>query len=62
MKMQMKNRSHGSKVDLGLDMSTNMMNIKSVSVWWCNTYATFEVEFMKKLSNTEAELEKKCCL
>ena len=32
MKMQMKNRSHGSKADLGLDMSTNMMNIKSVSV------------------------------
>ena len=44
-------------------MSTNIVNIKSVSVWWClyvlsNTSATFEAQFIKKLSNAEAELEK----
>ena len=44
-------------------MDTNIINIKSVSVWWCfyvlsNTSATFEAQFMKKLSNTEAELKK----
>ena len=44
-------------------MDTNIANIKSVSVGWClyvlsNTKATFEAQFMKKLSNTEVELEK----
>ena len=44
-------------------MEINIVNIKSVSVWWCfyvlrKTWATFEAEFMKKLSNTEAELKK----
>ena len=39
-------------------------NVKSVSVWWClcilsNTWGTFEAQFIKKLSNTEAELKKK---
>ena len=23
------------KVDVGLDMGTNIVNIKSVSAWWC---------------------------
>ena len=27
----------------------------------CNTYATFEAQFMKKLSNTEVELKKTGC-
>ena len=45
-------------------MSTNIVNIKSVSVWWClnvlsNTQATFEAQLMKKLSITDAELKKK---
>ena len=39
------------KIDLGQDMDTNVLNINCVS--------TFEVQFMKKLSNTEAELKKK---
>ena len=45
-------------------MSTqNIVNIKSVSVSRClhvlnNTKATFEVQFMKKLRNTEAELNR----
>ena len=33
MKMKMKNRSHRyGKIDLGLDMKTNIVNKKSVSV------------------------------
>ena len=44
-------------------MNTNLANIKCVSVWWCllelsNTQATFEAQFIKKLSDTENELEK----
>ena len=45
-------------------MDTNIVNIKSVLVSLCfhvlsNTLATFGAQFMKKLSNTEAELKKK---
>ena len=64
MKMKMKNRSHRYDIiDLGLDMDNNIVNLKSVSVSWClyvlsNIQETFEVEFMKKLSNTEAEMKK----
>ena len=53
MKMKMKNRLHRyDKIDLGLDMGTNIENIKIVSVWWClsllsNTSATSEAQFMK---------------
>ena len=44
-------------------MDTNIRNIKYVSVFlWLhllsNTQTTFEAQFMKKLSNTEAELKK----
>ena len=44
-------------------MGTNLVNIRSVSVWFCvyilsNTEATFETQFMKKFSNTEAKLKK----
>ena len=43
-------------------MDTNIVNIWSVSVWCLlvlsNTEAKFEVQFIKKLSNTEAELRK----
>ena len=51
------------KIDLDLNVDTNLVNIKSVSVWWClyvlsNTEATFEAQFMKKLGNTEADLKK----
>ena len=61
MKMEMKNRSH--RYEPVLDIGTNKVNIKGVSAWWClyvlsNTQATFEAQFMKKLSNTEAELKK----
>ena len=43
-------------------MDTNIRNIKRVSVFlWLhvlgNTQTTFEAQFMKKLSNTEAELK-----
>ena len=52
-----------TSIDSGLEMATNILNIKSVSVWWClyvssNTEATFEAQFIKKLSNAEAELKK----
>ena len=52
-----------TQIDLGLSMDTNIMNINSVSVWWyfdvlSNTSVTFAAQFMKKLSNTEAELKK----
>ena len=44
-------------------MDTNIRNIKCVSVFlWLhllsNTQTTFEAQFMKKLSDTEAELKK----
>ena len=63
-KMKMKSRSH--KYDINRpspDMRTNIANIKSVSVWRClyilrNTWATFEPQFMKQFSNTDAELIK----
>ena len=38
------------KIDLDQDMDTNVLNINCVS--------TFEAQFIKKLSNTEAELKK----
>ena len=31
MKMKMKNRSHTTKIDLNIDMDTNMVDIKSAS-------------------------------
>ena len=35
MKMKIKkDHINTLKVDLGLDMDTNIVNIKSVSVWW----------------------------
>ena len=49
-------------IDLGLDVSTDVVIIKSVSVLCLymlrNTKATFKAQFIKKLSNTEAELKK----
>ena len=44
-------------------MDTNVLNIKSASVRLSlyilnNTQATFEVQFMRKLMNSEARLEK----
>ena len=44
-------------------MDTNVVNIKTVSLRWClyvlgNSRATYEAKFMKKLSNTKAELKK----
>ena len=52
-----------TKIKLRLDMDTNVVNIKTVSLRWClyvlgNSRATYEAKFMKKLSNTEAELKK----
>ena len=48
---------------LGLDMNINILNIKHDLVWWwlyvlSNTKATLEAQFMKKLTNTEDELNK----
>ena len=37
--MKMKNRWHEQDIiDLALDMDTNVVNIKPVSVWWCYIY------------------------
>ena len=40
-----------TQIDLDLDMDTNIVNIKSVSIWCLyvlsNTLATFEAQFMK---------------
>ena len=38
-------------------MDTNLVNIKMVSLYIKQHLATFEAQFMKKLSNTEAELK-----
>ena len=51
-------------INRGLDMDTNVVSVKNASLWWLyvlnKTWATFEAQFMKKLSNTEAELKKAC--
>ena len=49
--------------DLCLYLDRNKLNIKCLSVYWLvyvleNTWATFEVQFMKKRSKTDAELKK----
>ena len=55
--------SHIYDINRPRPMDTNIVNIKSASVWWClyvlsNTKATFEAQFRKKLSSVEAELKK----
>ena len=55
MKMKVKNRSHRYDTKrLGLYIDTNMVNIKSVSVWWL----LYVLSNMKKVSNTETDLKK----
>ena len=68
MKMKMKDRSH--KYDINRLRFTSMSRhrhkygkSKKVSVWWClyalsNDKGRFGGHFIKKLSNTEAELKK----
>ena len=61
MKIKVKNRSH--IYDVNSPRSRQVVNIRSDSVWshlhaLSNTYATFEAQFMRKLSNTEAQLKK----
>ena len=51
--MKIKNKDH---IDPGLHMDTNIVVIKSVIL--SNTLATFEVQFMKNLSNTDAQFKK----
>ena len=60
--MKMKSRSH--RHDINSLRSTHIINIRIISVWLDlyvlrNTQATFEVQFMRKLSNAEADLKKK---
>ena len=65
MKMKTKNSSH--RYDLNRPRASHgdkyNNNRKRVSVWWClcvlsKTLATFEIQFIEKLSNTETELKK----
>ena len=60
--MKMKNKSH--RHDINNTSSRHMVNIRIISVWCClyvlrNTQAIFDVQFMRKLSNAEADLKKK---
>ena len=60
--MKMKSRSH--RHDINSLRSRHIINIRIISVWLDlyvlrNTQATFEVQFMRKLSNAEADLKKK---
>ena len=50
IKIKMKNRSHRYNINRPKprDMDTNVVNIRTVSLWWC----------LYVLSNTEAELKK----
>ena len=62
MKMK-KDHIDATSIDLGLGMDINIVNVESVSLWWClyvlsSTWATFEAKVMKKWSNTEAKLKK----
>ena len=62
--MKMKNRSNRYDINRpGLDMDTDIVNIKIASVWLylyvlSNTWATFEAQFTKNLSNIRPELLK----
>ena len=48
-----------AKINLVLDKDINTVNKKSVSVWWCfYVLSNTEAQFIKKLTNTEAELKK----
>ena len=66
MGLKMKNRSYRYDVNRSSPRHgykyTNILNIKFNSAWWLyllsNNKATSEAQFMKKLSNTEAELKK----
>ena len=60
--MKMKDKSH--RHDINSLWSRHKVNIRIISVWWClyvlsNTQATFEAQFMRKLSNAEADLKRK---
>ena len=59
--MKMKSRLH--RHDINSPRSRHIVNIRIISVWLCtyvlsNTKPTFEVQFMRKLSNTEADVKK----
>ena len=52
-----------AKIDPGLNIDTDILNVKRLSVWWClhvssNTKVTIEAKFLKSLNNTEAALKK----
>ena len=61
-----------TQIETGLDQVINRSRSICVHIQKCLTMmmlvhikqhqATFQAQFMKKLSNTEAELKKKCCL
>ena len=64
-KIKMKQRSHKYGINKlnSIHGQIYSINIKTVSLWWClhvlsNTKATFEAQFIKKLRNTEAKLNK----
>ena len=62
-KMRLKIKSRYHKYDINKPRcrhDTNIVNVKNASVWWCvyvlnSAQAICEVQFMKKISNTEAE-------
>ena len=59
--MKMKYRPHSTtKIDQCLDMDTNKVNTKSVSVWWCldelNNTQAFEAQFFEKINISETYL------
>ena len=67
MKVKMKNRSHRSDIDqldyLCLDMDTNIVNIRSISLWWhlyvlSNTWSSIH----EKVKQHWGRSEKKRCL
>ena len=52
-------------MELGVNTDTNTQNIQYIGKLefifiWINPYATFDAQFIKKLSNNEAELESAC--
>ena len=62
MKMQMKNRSHGShRYDINRPWNRHGHEFSEYQTC-LSMMATFQAQFMKKLSNTEIESKKKRCL
>ena len=57
MRLKMKNRSHRYDINRTRPIHGHKYTKHKIWLYVLSNYVTFEVQFMKKLSNTEAELK-----